>query len=88
MSAMKIALAALAGLILGAIVGGLLGIVVGVTWTTLMHTTCFEGYCAMLAFFDLPLAGIAVGGPLGAIALGIWAGSVRRSTASGGDAGV
>jgi hypothetical protein len=61
---------ALVGLVLGVIVGGAIGVGAGLAWTTLAHTSCFEGYCSMLVFFTFMPIGAIVGGLLGAIGLG------------------
>jgi hypothetical protein len=61
---------ALIGLVLGVIVGGALGVGAGLAWTTLAHTSCFEGYCSMLVFFTFMPIGAIAGGLLGAVLLG------------------
>jgi len=68
---MKIALLALVGLFLGAIAGGVAGVALGFLYTTLAHTTSFEGYSGMLVFFTFMPIGIIVGGLIGAVGLGL-----------------
>jgi uncharacterized membrane protein len=58
---MKIVVLGLVGLFFGAILGGVLGIVAGFAWTTLAHTSDFEGYSGMLVFFTFMPIGIIVG---------------------------
>jgi hypothetical protein len=50
---------ALFGMGLGAVIGGAIGIAAGFVWTSVLHTSCFEGYCGMLIFFTF--------GPIGAL---------------------
>ena len=45
---MKVVLA-LVGLFLGAIAGGAIGVGAGFLWTTVFHTSDFEGYSGMYA---------------------------------------
>jgi hypothetical protein len=66
---MKVMLA-LVGLFLGAIAGGVIGIGAGFLWTTVFHTSDFEGYSGMLVFFTFMPIGIIVGAVLGAAGLG------------------
>jgi hypothetical protein len=66
---MKVMLA-LIGLFLGAIAGGVIGIGAGFLWTTVFHTSDFEGYSGMLVFFTFMPIGIIVGAVLGAAGLG------------------
>jgi hypothetical protein len=66
---MKVMLA-LVGLFLGAIAGGAIGIGAGFLWTTVFHTSDFEGYSGMLVFFTFMPIGIIVGAVLGAAGLG------------------
>lgn len=68
---MKVASLGCLGLFLGAIVGGVIGIGFGFLWTTVFHTTSFEGYSGMLVFYSFMPAGVIVGGLIGAIGLGI-----------------
>jgi hypothetical protein len=75
---MKVMLA-LIGLFLGAIAGGVIGIGAGFLWTTVFHTSDFEGYSGMLVFFTFMPIGIIVGAVLGAAGLGYLA---SRDTAS------
>jgi hypothetical protein len=65
---MKVVLA-LVGLFLGAIAGGAIGIGAGFLWTTVFHTSDFEGYSGMLVFFTFMPIGIIVGAVLGAAGL-------------------
>jgi hypothetical protein len=67
---MKVTMLALIGLILGAILGGVLGAICGLIWTTVFHTSSFEGYSGMLVFFSFIPIGIILGGLIGAISLG------------------
>ena len=62
---MKVVLA-LVGLFLGAIAGGVIGVGAGFLWTTVFHTSDFEGYSGMLVFFTFMPIGIIVGAVLGA----------------------
>ena len=65
---MKVVLA-IVGLFLGAIVGGAIGVGSGFLWTTVFHTSDFEGYSGMLIFTGFMPAGIIVGAVLGAAGL-------------------
>jgi hypothetical protein len=65
---MKVVLA-LVGLFLGAIAGGVIGVGAGFLWTTVFHTSDFEGYSGMLVFFTFMPIGIIVGAVLGAASL-------------------
>jgi hypothetical protein len=67
---MKIVMLGLIGLFFGAIFGGVIGIGAGFLWTTVFHTTDFEGYSGMLVFFTFMPIGIIVGAVLGAAGLG------------------
>jgi hypothetical protein len=66
---MKVMLA-LVGLFLGALAGGVIGIGAGFLWTTVFHTSDFEGYSGMLVFFTFMPIGIIVGAVAGAVGLG------------------
>jgi len=66
---MKVMLA-LIGLFLGAIAGGVIGVGAGFLWTTVFHTSDFEGYSGMLVFFTFMPIGAIAGGAVGALALG------------------
>ena len=66
---MKVVLA-LVGLFLGAIAGGVIGVGAGLLWTTVFHTSDFEGYSGMLVFFTFMPIGMIVGAVLGAAGLG------------------
>jgi hypothetical protein len=77
---MRILLFALLGLVGGAIAGGIIGVGAGLAWTTIFHTSCFEGYCAMLVFFAFLPGGAAIGAIVGAAVLGsMAAGRARRA---------
>jgi hypothetical protein len=65
---MKVVLA-LVGLFVGAIAGGAIGVGAGFLWTTVFHTSDFEGYSGMLVFFTFMPIGIIVGAVLGAAGL-------------------
>ena len=65
---MKVVLA-LVGLFLGAIAGGVIGVGAGFLWTTVFHTSDFEGYSGMLIFTAFMPIGIIVGAVLGAAGL-------------------
>ena len=60
---------AFVGLFLGAIAGGVIGVGAGFLWTTVFHTSDFEGYSGMLVFFTFMPIGIIVGAVLGAAGL-------------------
>jgi hypothetical protein len=49
----------------------LIGIGLGFLWTTVFHTTSFEGYSGMLVFFTFMPIGIIVGAMAGAVGLGL-----------------
>jgi hypothetical protein len=65
---MKVVLG-LVGLFLGAIGGGVIGVGAGLLWTTVFHTSDFEGYSGMLVFLTFMPIGIIVGAVLGAAGL-------------------
>jgi hypothetical protein len=65
---MKVVLA-FVGLFLGAIAGGAIGVGAGFLWTTVFHTSDFEGYSGMLVFLTFMPIGIVVGAVLGAAGL-------------------
>ena len=65
---MKVGLA-LVGLFLGAIAGGVIGVGAGLLWTTVFHTSDFEGYSGMLVFYTFMPIGIIIGAVLGAAGL-------------------
>ena len=82
---MKIALLAIVGLFLGGIVGGVAGVALGFIYTTVAHTTSFEGYSGMLVFFTFMPIGIILGALIGAVGLGFVGGrdnSERRPTSA------
>ena len=57
------------GFVFGAILGAALGVGAGLLWTSLLQTSCFEGYCGMLAFFTFMPIGAILGAIVGAITL-------------------
>jgi hypothetical protein len=59
------------GLFLGAIVGGALGVGAGFAYTSLAHTTSFEGYSGMLIFFTFMPVGVIVGAVAGAVGFAV-----------------
>jgi hypothetical protein len=65
---MKVVLA-LVGLFLGAIAGGAIGVGAGFLWTTVFHTSDFEGYSGMLIFTAFMPIGVIAGAVLGAAGL-------------------
>jgi hypothetical protein len=65
---MKVVLA-FVGLFLGAIGGGVIGVGAGFLWTTVFHTSGFEGYSGMLVFETFMPLGIIAGAVLGAAGL-------------------
>jgi hypothetical protein len=65
---MKVMLA-LVGLFFGAIAGGVIGVGAGFLWTTVFHTSDFEGYSGMLVFYTFMPIGIIIGAVLGAAGL-------------------
>ena len=67
---MKIVFLGLVGLFFGAIIGGVLGVGLGLIWTSVFHTSSFEGYSGMLVFMTLMPSGIMLGAAIGAIGLG------------------
>jgi hypothetical protein len=67
---MKIVMLGLVGFFLGAILGGVLGVILGLTYTSVAHTTSFEGYSGMLVFMTFMPIGILLGGLIGAVGLG------------------
>jgi hypothetical protein len=78
---MKIVLVALVGLALGLLGGALLGVGAGLAWTSVFHTSDFEGYSGMLVFFTFMPVGALIGGLAGAIGFGILAGREAVSAA-------
>ena len=68
---MKVVLLGFVGLVLGMIVGGVGGVAAGLIWTSVFHTSSFEGYSGMLVFYSFMPLGIMLGGVIGAVALGI-----------------
>jgi hypothetical protein len=71
--AMKIALFALLGLVLGTLGGAALGVGAGIAWVEIFNTSNFEGYSGMLVFFTFMPIGAIVGGLGGALLFGMLA---------------
>jgi hypothetical protein len=71
--AMKIALLALLGLVLGTLGGAALGVGAGIAWVEIFNTSNFEGYSGMLVFFTFMPIGAIVGGLGGALLFGMLA---------------
>jgi hypothetical protein len=65
---MKVMLA-FVGLFLGAIAGGVIGVGAGFLWTSVFHTSDFEGYSGMLVFTAFMPIGIIAGAVSGAAGL-------------------
>jgi len=65
---MKVVLA-LIGLFFGALAGGVIGVGAGFLWTSVFHTSDFEGYSGMLVFYTFMPLGIILGAVLGAAGL-------------------
>jgi len=65
---MKVVLA-LVGLFFGALAGGAIGVGAGYLWTSVFHTSDFEGYSGMLVFYTFMPLGIIIGAVLGAAGL-------------------
>jgi hypothetical protein len=61
------------GFILGAILGGVIGVALGFAWTSVAHTSDFEGYSGMLVFYSFMPIGIIAGGLIGAVGLALLA---------------
>ena len=61
------------GFFLGAIVGGIVGVILGLVWTSVFHTSDFEGYSGMLVFFTFMPIGIIIGAILGTAGLAMLA---------------
>ncbi len=61
------------GFILGAILGGVIGVALGFAWTSVFHTSDFEGYSGMLVFYSFMPIGIIAGGLMGAVGLALLA---------------
>jgi len=76
---MKVVMLGLIGFLLGAIAGGVIGVGLGLIWTTVFHTTSFEGYSGMLVFFTFMPIGAFIGGLGGAVALGMLAARDRTA---------
>jgi len=74
---MRIVGLALLGLVFGLIAGAAIGVGLGLIWTTVLQTSCFEGYCGMLVFFTFMPIGSILGGLAGAFF------SARRRPACG-----
>jgi hypothetical protein len=67
---MKVVFLGLVGLILGIIAGGVIGVGAGLAWTTVFHTSSFEGYSGYLVFLTFMPIGMVVGALVGAVGLG------------------
>jgi hypothetical protein len=67
---MKTGMLGCVGLFLGAIVGGVIGVGAGLIWTSVFHTSDFEGYSGMLVFLTFMPIGMIVGALIGAVGLG------------------
>jgi hypothetical protein len=65
---MKVVLA-FVGLFFGAIIGGAIGVGAGFLWTTVFHTSDFEGYSGMLVFTAFMPIGVIIGAVSGAAGL-------------------
>ncbi len=76
---MKVVMLALVGFVLGAIAGGVIGIGLGLIWTSVFHTSSFEGYSGMLVFFTFMPIGVFAGGLAGAVGLGLLAARDRAT---------
>ncbi len=76
---MKVVMLGLIGFLLGAIAGGVIGVGLGFIWTSIFHTSSFEGYSGMLVFFTFMPIGIILGGLAGAIGLGVLAARDRAT---------
>ena len=61
------------GFFLGAILGGVIGVALGFAWTSVFHTSDFEGYSGMLVFYSFMPIGIIAGGLMGAVGLALLA---------------
>jgi hypothetical protein len=81
---MKIVFLGLVGLFLGALFGGVLGVGLGLVWTSVFHTSSFEGYSGMLVFMTFMPIGIILGALIGAVGLGYLA---ARGSSPAGPAG-
>ena len=70
---MKVAAVGCAGLFIGAMVGAIVGVLLGLLWTSVFHTSSFEGYSGMLVFGTFMPLGIVIGGLTGAVGLALLA---------------
>jgi hypothetical protein len=70
---MKIVAVGCAGLFIGAMVGAIVGVLLGLLWTTVFHTSSFEGYSGMLVFGTFMPLGIIIGALTGGVGLGLLA---------------
>ena len=66
---MKIFFLGLVGLFFGAIAGSVIGVGLGFLWTSVFHTSDFEGYSGMLVFYTFMPLGIIAGALSGAAGL-------------------
>lgn len=67
------------GFVLGAIAGGVIGAGLSFVWTSVFHTSSFEGYSGMLVFFTFMPIGAFIGGLAGAVFLGVVAARDRAA---------
>jgi hypothetical protein len=70
---MKVVMLGLVGLFFGTLAGGVIGIGLGFVWTSVFHTSDFEGYSGMLVFYTFMPIGIITGALIGAVGLGVLA---------------
>jgi len=70
---MKIVAVGCAGLFIGAMLGAIVGVLLGLLWTSVFHTSSFEGYSGMLVFGTFMPLGIIVGALTGSVGLGLLA---------------
>ena len=68
---MQVAFLGCLGVVLGAVVGGAIGVGLGLVWTSVFHTSDFEGYSGMLVFFTFMPIGAIVGALFGGVGLGL-----------------
>jgi hypothetical protein len=78
---MKVVLLAFIGLILGTIAGGVIGVGLGLAWTSVFHTSSFEGYSGYLVFLTFMPIGMVLGALIGAVGLGYVATQSSRAEA-------
>jgi hypothetical protein len=68
---MQVAVLGCLGVVLGAVAGAAIGVGLGFVWTTVFHTSDFEGYSGMLVFFTFMPIGAIVGALAGGVGLGL-----------------